>query len=545
MNRGKSLVLTLSITLICGLFLGSCGNPGLTEAQQTPFATHFLGMEATQTSAKALTPRPTKAPATPTKTEDEMLLQDSVWGEISWDDYSIYEAGLIQEARGKIAELSEASVYHVDIQISDDLLKLEGNLAVRYTNQEDVALGEVYFQLFPNAAGGSSQIHKVTVDGTPVEAQYTAARQAARVHLPALLLPNKQTTIEMEFEVDVPEELGGNFGTFGYFDEVLVLDEFYPVIPVYDEAGWNYEIPQMGDLTYLDASFYLVRVTAPKSLVMVASGSQVALEDIGDQQRATYAAGPARDFYLAGSELFTVTSEQTGETMVNSYAFSYRKEGAAKALEAGINALRSFNERFGVYPYREMDLVSTPLMALGIEYPGIMGITLDLYDLTQELFGAPTDVILESTVVHEVGHQYFYNVVGNNQIGQPWLDEAVVQYVTGLYYRDQYGSGGYQGYRNSWYDRWDNVDRELIPIGLPSEAYDPKEYGAIVYGRGPLFLDALEAQIGTEIMDEFLRAYYQEHRWEIGNSEVFKEMAEEQCACDLTTLFEEWVYERP
>ena len=82
----------------------------------------------------------------------------------------------------------------------------------------------------------------------------------------------------MDFEVSVPREMGGNYGLFGYFDGFLVLDEFYPVIPVYDDEGWNVEIPpDHGDVTYLDASFYLVRVTAPRELMVIASGVEVSL----------------------------------------------------------------------------------------------------------------------------------------------------------------------------------------------------------------------------------------------------------------------------
>jgi hypothetical protein len=47
----------------------------------------------------------------------------------------------------------------------------------------------------------------------------------------------------MDFQVDVPTEMGGNYNLFGYNSGVLALDKFYPVIPVYDDEGWNVEIP--------------------------------------------------------------------------------------------------------------------------------------------------------------------------------------------------------------------------------------------------------------------------------------------------------------
>jgi aminopeptidase N len=349
----------------------------------------------------------------------------------------------------------------------------------------------------------------------------------------------------MDFEVKVPREMGGNYGLFGYFDDVLVLDEFYPVIPVYDEEGWNVEVPPPnGDVTYFDASFYVVRVTAPSKLVVVSSGVEFSGEQEADKQILTFVAGPVRDFYLAASDRYTVISETVGETKVNSYAFEERADGAKLALQYVTGALKSYNARFGTYPYTEFDVVSTPMQALGIEYPGMTGIALNLYDPNEEVLGLPSQIILESAVAHEVAHQWFYNVVGNDQVDEPWLDEAIVQYVTGLYYADTYGESAARSYRASWYDRWDRIERADVPIGMSTGDYVDEEYGAIVYGRGPLFVTALAEEMGQEEFHKFLHDYYKSHKWGIGTSDAFKQLAEGHCQCDLTALFEEWVYEK-
>lgn len=468
----------------------------------------------------------------------------------TWDDRAIFRPGLIDAEREVLARLPGASVYHIDFQISDDLLLLEGHEKVRYTNQEDEPLDEVYFRLFPNITGGKATVSAVQVDGQDVEPIYEFHDSALRVSLPTALQPGERAVIQMDFEVEVAQEMGGNYGLFGYFDGVLVLDEFYPVIPVYDDAdtghpGWNVEVPSRnGDVTYYDASFYLVRVTAPANLTVVASGIQVAREHEVDNQVLTFAAGPARDFYLAASEDYTVISETVGETTVNSYALPKLTEGAKVALQFATNALRSYNERFGVYPYTEFDVVSTPMQALGMEYPGLVAISLDLYDPNEQAAGLPFPIALESTTAHEVGHQWFYNAVGNDQVDEPWLDEAVVQYLTGLYYVDTHGEGAARDYRSSWDSRWDRVERADIPIGLPVAAYAGREYGAIVYGRGPLFVAALAGEMGQKPFDEFLRNYYQSHKWGIGTGDAFRQLAEQHCQCDLTALFEEWVYEK-
>jgi aminopeptidase N len=347
----------------------------------------------------------------------------------------------------------------------------------------------------------------------------------------------------MDFSIEVPTTGSGNYGLFGYIDGVLVLHKFYPVIPVYDDEGWNVEIPpEQGDVSYFDAGFYVVQVTAPEELVLVTSGVDVERVVDKGMQTVTFANGPARGFYLAASSTFDVVSELVGDTRVNSYFLPGSNAGAQDALDITIDAIESYNKRFGIYPYTELDLVSTPMQALGMEYPSITAISTALYDPNGTISGFPANVLLESAVAHEVAHMWFYNMVGNDQVDEPWVDEAIVQYCTGLYYYDVYGPEGYEGYKDSWMDRWSRVEFADIPIGLPVAEYEGREYGAIVYGRGPLFIDALANEMGQEVFNTFLQDYFETNKWGIGTALGFQELAETYCECDLTALFEEWVY---
>lgn len=464
----------------------------------------------------------------------------------NWDDRAIFRSGLIQEVQQTLEQLPGASVYHLEVQIADNFVSLQGQERVRYTNQENKPLDAIYFQLFPNISGGKSTVSAVKVDGQEIQPVYESENSTVRVPLTTPLQPGQRVVVQMDFQVEVPAEAGGNYGLFSYLDNILALDGFYPAIPVYDEKGWHVgRLPPNADTTFQDASFYVVRVTAPAALTLITSGVQVDRAQQDVRQVVTFAAGPARDFYMAASDRFTVVSKTVGKTRVNSYAFKDRAEGAQLALDTAIQAIKTYSTRFGTYPYTEFDVVSTPMQgATGIEYPGITGINYTVYDPTTTVSGIPAPVMLESTVAHEVGHQWFYNAVGSDQANEPWLDEAVTQYVTGLYFLDQYGQQGMDGYRNSWLSRWDRVNREPIPIGLPANSYQGKEYGAIVYGRGPLFIEALAQKMGQTTFDQFLRDYYQACQWGIGTAASFKQLAEIHCQCDLTLLFDEWVYKK-
>jgi hypothetical protein len=461
--------------------------------------------------------------------------------EVEWEDRTPFREGLIGAQRSVLDELPGASVYHIDIEISEDLSLLQGTEAILYTNQEDVVLEDIYLRLYPNVTGGAVTLTDLTVDGEEAYYEYEYDDTAARILLPQVLGSGDQATIQMQFEIEVPSRLTGNYGIFGRVGGVLVLGLFYPVIPVYDDEGWNVESPpRNADLSYFDISFYLVRVSVPEGLQVVASGVEVGREPIDRRDLISYAAGPMRDFFLAGSYNYVKFSEKEGGTTVNSYAFPEQAEGAQLALQATVNSLRSFNERYSTYPYTELDVVATPMQALGNEYPGVGTISDSLYRAEDEV--SSNQGWLEGTVAHEMAHQWFYNAVGNDQVDEPWLDEALAQYLTAMYFRDTYGSGAEGGYRQSWEYRWERVDRDDIPIGMPAAEYSGSEYGAIVYGRGPLFVEALALTMGEETFAKFLRDYYESHKWGIGTSESFRELAEHHCQCDLTALFETWVY---
>jgi aminopeptidase N len=481
----------------------------------------------------AAVPPTSQAATMPTDTPIPSLLG------VAWHDRAPFIKGLIAEEQTVLQQLQGASVYHIDLQVADDLLRLSAQQQVRYTNQETQALDEVYFRLFANLFGAAVEVSSVSLDGTEVTPAYELANSAMRVALPSPLLPGGAVTFDILFSVDLPLSAAGNYGIFGLMDNILALAHFYPMVAVYDDEGWNVEIaPEYGDVVYADSSFYLVRVLAPSRLTLVASGVEIDRQNLGDRQQVTYAAGPMRDFYLVASQDYLKVSRTVGETTVNSYAPAALAKGAEAALQHTVNALRIFAARYGDYPFTEFDVVATPTLALGVEYPGIVA-------MAQRLYPPQTDYgpeYLESTMAHEVAHQWFYSLIGNDQLDEPWLDEAVTQYATLLYYLDLYGPGAADGFRSSLYSRWQRVDQAAIAIGMPVRAYSSSEYGAIVYGRGPLFLERLSTKMGQEAFATFLRDYSQTFKWSVATGQGFKELAESYCRCDLTALFEEWVY---
>lgn len=538
----------LLLLALMALFLGC--RPA--RPANPPFAVSTAKPTTAPTAAATLPPSLTKAAATSTVPAATAVSETtiSVGGEPDSSplppearaaDRTIFTSGLVTAERDILRELSGAPLYKIDFAIADSMDVITGQQTVIYTNQEDVPLQEVYFHLHPITLDGAMAVDDVTVDGVAVETAVDGP--LLRVALPSPLQPGETATLAMRFETNVPREIGRNYGVLAYYQDILALAHFYPMLAVYDGTGWNTSTPDIqGDLTYSDSAFYLVRVTAPGGIILVGSGLTVDRTSDGDQQTVTFALGPARDFFLAAGD-FAVVSGSVGETTINSYAPAELIDGAKLALEVAEAALADFGERLGPYPYTELDIVTTSTSALGIEYPGLIAGTINMYDIGRfTRSGRSYADILESTTAHEVAHQWFYNLVGNDQLDEPWLDEALASYSVYRYYLARYGQEAAERYFDMFYDRFAGMTN-VKPAGLPVAAYAGDEYSASVYGRGPVFVRTLEEFMGRAAFDAFLLDYNRQFRWKIADQEAFRALAEVHCGCDLEPLFAEWINE--
>jgi aminopeptidase N len=507
------------------LLLVSCALPQ--PATATPIAT----------ATSSATPLPT-ATLTTTPAPDVFSL--------AWDDRGIFKSGLVKSEQPVLDQLTSASVYHLVFNIADDLYHVTGTEEVHYTNAEEVALDQVELRLFPNILGGEMIVSNVRVDEQTVTPDYGLENSLLIVPFAKPLEPGQSLVLHMDFSVTVPQTVEKNYGVLAYAEGVLTLAHSYPMVCVYNQEGWNAEIPpQSGDVTFADASFFLVKVNAPKGLTLVTTGQTIGSDEAGQAQTLSVASGPARDFYLVASPNYKKISQTFGEVTINSYAPENLESGAQMALDTAVRAVSDFSKRYAPFPYTELDIVATPTLALGIEYPGMIAITSRIYDLNQNLNNTSASAYMESTVAHETAHQWFYNLVGDDQLDDPWLDESLAQFATLQYYGDEYGPNGEQGFRSTLENRWARVNKADIPIGLPVAKYSPDEYGAIVYGRGGLFFVALKKQIGTDAFDTFMKDYARNLSWGIATPQLLQSLAEKQCGCDLAEIFNQWVYPHP
>ena len=79
------------------------------------------------------------------------------------------------------------------------------------------------------------------------------------------------------------------------------------------------------------------------------------------------------------------------------------------------------------------------------------------------------------------------------------------------------------------------------PVGQPVRAFSREDYGPVVYGKGPLFFQALRDEVGDDTFLAILRAYWEAYRYRIATPEGFLAVAEEMSGQELGSLYDKWI----
>jgi hypothetical protein len=448
--------------------------------------------------------------------------------------------------------LDDATVYTITLDLADDLLSFDGRSQVEVTNNETVTLDSLYFHLLPNGkssyGNGSLTVNRVEMAGKKVKTELSVDDSVLRVPLEKPLKPTETVLVGFYFSGQVPKDFGGSvtpagYGIYNYTDGLLALSGWYPMLSVYDDQGWHNQPPsRLGDSVFSDISLFTVDVDAPKNLVIAATGVAVSDETIDSRRKMRFASGPAREFFLVASGDLQVASQTMGETKINSYYRIDQSEAGRKALSVAAASFHIFRSKFGDYPLKELDIVEAPIRnALGVEFPGIVMIGAEQYL-------KPDDTGFEITVSHEVAHQWWYNVVGNDVYREPWLDEALATYSSGIYYELMNGPVYLRGLEDYWKQSYQKIadqgKDDLITETLEhfENLADPSIYGAIVYRKGALFFAALREEIGDKAFFEALKTYYASESYRIAQASDLLSAFEKASGKNLETFYRMWLF---
>jgi aminopeptidase N len=235
----------------------------------------------------------------------------------------------------------------------------------------------------------------------------------------------------------------------------------------------------------------------------------------------------SRTFTLSISDIFTVAEREVNGVKIQSFTFNEHSSVVNVVADLAVQAMALYTELFGEYDKPVLSVVEFN-SDIGMEFDGLVFLSPYFYNLYP---GTPKSNIHVYTA-HEIAHQWFFAIVGNDQAQDPWLDEAFATYAEDLFYERFYPE-----YRD-WH--WENYITAHNPYGkIDISIYEGGEltdYRNVVYRNGAVFLKQLRATIGDEAFFSFLKDYVRQNRYEIATTEKFWDILLTHTDVDLTAL---------
>lgn len=439
------------------------------------------------------------------------------------DPFSPYRPALKAEFQSQLEQVPAAPRYAINLRLDPTQRQIEGTATVVVANPTIDPWPYLIFRLYPmlEQYGGSMTMQGIAVDDQPMPFVYEADNTAIRITLSQPLEQGDEVRVRLAWKLIIPQwnDAVSVYALFGQSQQMISLPLFYPALAVYVPGPtlgtghwWLDEGTVRGDAAFNITSLFVVTATLPANEVLVTSGTLITSTLIGaNQARHVWVTGPSREFLLHMSPFFSSAYTETYGTRVTSYWFSGQEAAGREALTYAIAALRIYSDRFGPYPFRDLRVAPAPLAYRGMEYPQALLLGPELYTRLRNN--------LELLVAHEVAHQWWYQVVHNDPVNEPWLDEALAEYSVKIYMEELHGKSEAN---HMQFERWQ------IPVSaLKKQGVDPfvdqtvksfengNTYEAIIYGKGALFYDALRDTLGDRQFFRFLHNYLEKHRYQI------------------------------
>jgi len=458
---------------------------------------------------------------------------------------------------GQEAKVDTLSHYRMCIVFCDNDKAIEVTMQLDYRNNYDIELNHLVLQLhanafredaqhrpvaaheranaFPNGDSfGGITINSLKVGGNAVDINIAGLDQN-ELHVPFArpLLPNRRNTIDIEFRVDIPNVRH----RLGWYNNLVNLGNFFPIAAVFQNGEFATSVYHyIGDPFFSAVANFDVSITKPASLTAAMSGATERQEVEGGLVKTSASIEKARDFAIVLGE-FTVVNAQVGETDVRYYF--HNDAEYEQNLQAAVDAMVTFSELFGAYPYATFSTVQTAFLHGGMEFPALTMIS-------DSLSGS----IFREVIIHEAAHQWWYAVVGNCQVTEAWIDESLAEISTSLFFQlnPQYGityearMGEALSMLSMFAQMYRNQPGFTTAMNRPlNEFSNSLEYTVVVYLKGAVMLDTVRIQIGDEAFFTALRNLYTENKFGIINQEIFITTFEQAANRTLSPFFNAWI----
>ncbi len=359
------------------------------------------------------------------------------------------------------ATMDVTSVAHVTNNTSDGIDALTFNLAALRLGT--INLGDVLVD--GNALGNNA----VTVDD-----------QSVIVALPNTLGPGDSTDVSIAYHAIFNSNTGGDRYLFAKSRGIITAYRWIPWLSIDQPFDQR---PERESWVTGVSNHVKVTISSDRPVDIATSGDRVSATDSTTQ---TYVATNVRDFNFSAAPKYRIRTAHWRGVTIQLY---FKHLSARSVLRKAKAALSAYADEIGPYPYSTLDIGEIPT-GVGMESPGMVW-------LDGRLRGAH----LRYIVAHELAHQWFYSAIGNNQGTDPFLDEAMADFLS-----------------RNLLDYWQNS--RCGPENLDRSVWNYTKfcYYEVIYVQGSQYLRDYLNQVGPNAFWQGMQDFYSNYEFQVTNS---------------------------
>lgn len=464
--------------------------------------------------------------------------------------------------------------YRIRARLDEKAHKVTGTVVLSWRNLERQPVDSLLFHLYLNAFKNeaSTFVHEAgtqlrgdemaehgygAIDVTRLVIGQQDLLAVTRIDDTLMSVPLRQPVgpgAAVEVEIDFATTLPKVFARSGYVGEFFAVGQWFPKIGVWD-CGPSAQVPAGGcrwrahqyhgsTEFFADYGTYDVELDVPRRYVVGATGVPAGERQEGERKILRFAAADVHDFMWTADPRFVEVREQlqdaVGSVEISLLTRAGQEAMVGRHLRATREGLLELERRFGPYPYSKVTVIIPPADAAGaggMEYPTIF---------TSLAADVPAGLrILDAVTLHELGHQYFYGILGTDEVEEAWLDEGMNETFTTWGVERLFGQRcnsielfgmclsavdqEWLGYR---------VSRRREPMITPSHRLRGI-YGSISYAQTAVTMRTLERYLGSARMEAGMRRYADRYRFHHPRREDFIQSFDEGAGEDLRWFWDQ------
>ena len=305
------------------------------------------------------------------------------------------------------------ATYAIDARLAVAARSLRGSVTITARNDSGAGIDRLRLNTVMGPLG-RLVLGAVTVDGRTVKA--TRSGQTITVPLGGVLPAGASATVVVPFSATLRSTTGGSTWLFTRANGITSMYRWVPWI----SRTTAFERPNFGDPFVTPVSpRATLRFRTDVPLKVVVNGRRTSIS--ADGRTTTWALANVRDVVVNAAPDYRTRIRDVGDTSIRVH--TRPGQPSAAIMDAAVNAVTKLEAKLGPYPWPILRIVQSS-GGLGMEGPGVVWI--------------PAGVArsnLRYLLMHEIAHQWFYGLVGNDQAREPFADEAitdmVARYLTG------------------------------------------------------------------------------------------------------------------